>query len=210
MRDAAIREWLRQLTNSLGDPRMPVDAKEIEALYREQDYNGMLLTVKKQLRLNMRLVLGLVNNETDGPLTRTGTRPPAWTTWPEDLPPFWDPRFKDALVTVYIRRSFIADVPASRLTIAMAHELSHIVLEALRHPLRKVEEAVDLTAMLLGYRQLVAKHAVRVRHTSGWKEEPYEAIRAGRAPKWVDTTHTDILGYLSQEEIRYALTLMRT
>jgi hypothetical protein len=35
---------------------------------------------------------------------------------------------------------------------AIAHEMSHIVLNGLDHPLREHEEAVDLTAMLLGYR----------------------------------------------------------
>jgi len=36
----------------------------------------------------------------------------------------------------------------------IAHELSHIVLSEIGHPLADSEEAVDLTAMLLGYRDI--------------------------------------------------------
>ena len=38
---------------------------------------------------------------------------------------------------------------------AVAHELSHIILYALNHPLRNNEVAVDLTAMILGFHDII-------------------------------------------------------
>jgi hypothetical protein len=64
---------------------------------------------------------------------------------------------------------------------AIAHELSHIVLFRIRHPLEEVEVAVDLTAMLLGYGEF---------YFIG-----FELLR---------TEHLGSLGYLTGNEIRYA------
>ena len=53
---------------------------------------------------------------------------------------------------MFIKKSFLDEDRFEQVVMAIAHELSHIVLHGLNHPLRECEVAVDLTAMILGYR----------------------------------------------------------
>jgi hypothetical protein len=55
--------------------------------------------------------------------------------------------------------------------IAIAHELSHVVLDSIRHPLFREEKAVDLTAMLLGFRRLYLSGAHTEKGQIGYLSE---------------------------------------
>jgi hypothetical protein len=65
----------------------------------------------------------------------------------------------------------------------VAHELFHVVLDTIDHPLRQEEKAVDLTAMLLGFSYLYHKGAHTVEPVG------YNKFQRRR------------LGYLSEREI---------
>jgi hypothetical protein len=67
------------------------------------------------------------------------------------LPPYGTPAFRDLKLTMYLRKSFLVQSDYDEAAVAIAHELSHVVLESIGHPLREEEKAVDLTAMLLGF-----------------------------------------------------------
>jgi hypothetical protein len=97
------------------------------------------------MNIDVQLVVGWVRS--GGPKDA-----PAWITLPERMPYYGDPAFKEMTLTIYIRKSFLEDSTYDQAAIVIAHELSHIVLDAIAHPLRRVEKAVDLTAMLLGFR----------------------------------------------------------
>ena len=62
-------------------------------------------------------------------------------------------------------RSFLEQRPFDEVSIGIAHELSHLVLDSIKHPLRHCEKAVDLTAMMLGFRRLFATGTYKeIRH----------------------------------------------
>jgi hypothetical protein len=108
-------------------------------------------------------------------------RAPAWIERPDPFPRNGTPEFKRAIVTVFLRKSFLLKYKFEHVVMAIAHELSHIVLFRISHPLEEVEVAVDLTAMLLGYSEF---------YFNG-----LELLR---------TESLGSLGYLTGNEIRYA------
>lgn len=179
MRTELIQSHLGQLRASLGEVRAPVPEDELRRLYKSQDYTGMVRLVRDSMWLDLRVRVGLVN--TGGP-----EGAPAWYVGPEPMPRYDSVEFKNTLVTICLRRSFLAEHSFERIVMAIAHECSHIILNAKHHSLRKQEEVVDLTAMLLGYRDF---------YVAG--SEYLELHRWDRV-----TVHT--VGYLTPEEVRYA------
>jgi hypothetical protein len=120
---------------------------ELRHLYDTKDYSGMVGFVRDSMHLSVRIKVGLVNH--GGRLDA-----PAWVTTPDPMPFINTPEFNRTLVTMYLRKSFLESAKYEKIVAAIAHEMSHIVLNGLNHPLREQEEAVDLTAMLLGYRDI--------------------------------------------------------
>lgn len=209
MRDREIRGWVEQLTRSLGEPRPNIDPAPLEQLFAVQDYRGMLRMIREKLRLPIRITLALVNS--GAPIGRHGVPIPAWIIRDTPSPLYGTPAFEEYAVSVYIRRAFIAESPYGLVSIALAHELCHVVLDAIRSTLSEVEEAVDLTAMLLGFRHLYARNASVVVERRVLWDEYYAQVMAGEMPTHVNTESRVVtVGYLTQEEIRYAVALMRT
>jgi hypothetical protein len=87
----------------------------------------------------------------------------AWVSIPEKMPYYVTPAFKELTLHISILKSFRDRSAHDEFAIAVAHELSHVVLESIQHPLRKEEKAVDLTAMLLGFSYMyrLASHTRR-------------------------------------------------
>jgi hypothetical protein len=80
---------------------------------------------------------------------------PAWISVPKEMPAYGTKAFKDMRLDLHLRRSLLQRSSHDRIAIAIAHELSHVVLDSIHHPLRGCEKAVDLTAMLLGFRAII-------------------------------------------------------
>ncbi|MDO8407660.1 MAG: hypothetical protein Q7S95_00275 [bacterium] len=182
---------------SFGNPRLDPDEANLKRLYKAENYAGMLKVVKDHLRMPVRLTLGLHNNDDEGPRGA-----PAWLQRMGEVPLYGTQALGEYRAIVYIRRSFISRTYFEALVLVMAHEISHLVLHSTRHSLRNREEAVDLTAMLLGYRSFY------VWHTGA-------SLRGGAigwALTWLNDSFRDRprYGYLSFDEIRYAARLMQT
>ncbi len=179
-----------------------------------KDWNSLLGTVKRQMGLTMPLRLALVNSGSPPGVTENT---PAWVQRPIPMPIFGTREFNRTQVTIYIRKSYLAEAPAGAVIVAAAHELAHIVLDSLDHPLRETEEAVDLTAMLLGYQCFFVQdkyyEGVTRLHAktklgealAGLTDELHSLIREK------SRANADIAcpGYLTPEERRYAATLLR-
>jgi hypothetical protein len=86
---------------------------------------------------------------------------------------------------MFFRKSFLAASAYDQVAIMIAHELSHVVLDSIRHPLKRVEKAVDLTAMLLGFRHLYISGAHKSEQTG-------------------NRIDTHSIGYLSLAEVQLA------
>jgi len=200
MRDAQIRDWVEQLTRSLGNPRSPADFSMLERYWRANDHTAMLRAIRAALRLNMRLTLARVNS--GGP-----EGAPALVAFDRPVPMFGTRAFADFRAVVYIRKEFLVETSFGPVVIALAHELSHIVLEAIAHPLRDVEEAVDLTAMLLGFCDFYVSYTRHERIVGIGERASLWRRLLGRRPDISVQTHH--IGYLSLDEVRYAASLMR-
>ncbi len=144
MRHALVESYVRQLRSSLQATAVPVEEDMLRSLYDRRSYGGLVGVIKKIMHLELRIRLGLVNNG--------GPNAPAWVQCPDPMPLYGSSEFCKIEVPLYLRKSFLREVEFEQVVCAIAHELAHVVLHSLRHPLRTEEEAVDLTAMLLGFR----------------------------------------------------------
>ncbi|HRY52699.1 MAG TPA: hypothetical protein P5089_02500 [Candidatus Portnoybacteria bacterium] len=181
MRKDLIESYLLKLRASFGGLKSLVEGDELELLYQTRNYAGMVSSIKRIFCLDLRIMLGLVN--------RGGLDAPAWVKWPKSLPLYGSDDFQQTIVIIYLRKSFLGEASFEPIVVAIAHELSHIILYAFRHELCRQEEAVDLLAMLLGFRDF---------YVTGCKDISFQG----------DNIVTHRLGYLSEEEILYASQFM--
>lgn len=178
MRKALIKSYVDQLRASFGRVRLPIEEEKLRSLYDEREYGGMVYHIRSVLRLDVPIRLGLVNK--GGPQDV-----PAWIEVPMHVFPFGIGLFRQQTVTMYIRKTFLAESGFEQVVLAIAHELCHIVLYGAGHVLAKQEEAVDLTAMLLGFRDF---------YVTGCRSSNRGVI--------------SIVGYLTPEEVSYAAEYM--
>jgi hypothetical protein len=192
MRKALVESCVDGLRASFGLVKKPVAEEELHRLHDAGDYAGLVRCVQDALFLNVKIRLGLVNK--GGPKDA-----PAWIEWPKTMPCYGSQAFQQTTVVVYLRKSHIREATFEAIVCTIAHELCHVVLGAVWHPLRWEEEAVDLVAMLLGFRDFYVTGSRSVyKRKRSWLErltnkEPY-TIRH--------------LGYLTQEEVAYAASYM--
>jgi hypothetical protein len=200
-RTEKIRSYLNQLRGSLGAARAPVAPGRLREQYDAQDYTAMVKTIRDGMSLDLRVRVGLV---TEGGIEKA----PAWVEYPKPLPRFGTDAFKKTLVTVFLRKSFLAENDFESVVMAIAHELAHIVLFGIGHPLEEDEIAVDLTAMLLGYREFYLAGCHReIRPKSAW-EHLTKFFR-----QWLEGVERrtfQALGYLKPEEVRFAAEILGT
>jgi hypothetical protein len=179
---AEVSDWITQLSRSLGGAKPPVETSELFALFIKRDLTGLVRVVKVGLGLDLKMRVGLVNS---------GGNPasPAWIRMPNPMPPYGTKAFKNVVATLYIRKEFFGDYNFESIVCAIAHEMSHVILEATGHPLSDNEKAVDLTAMLSGFAELYVRGIT------------YHDFGESRTYK---------VGYLSASEVEHAASLMRS
>jgi hypothetical protein len=152
MADINVASFIRQLRQYL--PHVPpISGSKLKALHKVRDYEGMVRLIRTAMNLDIRLLVGWVN--ASGP-----KEAPAWVEMPSNMPYYGTPEFKQLQIKIFIRKQFLEQSTYKQVAIAIAHELSHVVLHSIHHPLRSEEKAVDLTAMLLGFSHIymVAAH----------------------------------------------------
>jgi hypothetical protein len=179
-----VESQLYELRDSLGGGCLPVARKQLWVMYNERNYSGIVKFVRDSMNLDLRIRVGLANVD-------SRTQAPAWVEMPSPMPPLGTPAFKQTLATLFLCKSFLSKANFDQVILAVAHEISHIVLNGTNHALRDQETAVDLTAMLLGYRDF---------YVAGC-----ESIRIER--KWFSRAEThahQLYGYLTPDEVRYA------
>ena len=184
IRTLLIQDLIAKLRDSFGAIRPPVSDGTLRSLHASEDYTGMVSFVRDSMRLDLRIRVGLVNE--GGP-----SGAPAWVSRPKPMPRYGSTEFTQTLVTVFLRKSFLQGRNFEQVVMAIAHELSHIVLDGIGHALRECEEAVDLTAMLLGYRDVYVNGS------------EYLEIRSSSEKRTLES-----LGYLTPEEVRYAAVIL--
>lgn len=164
----------------------PIDTHVLKVLHEKRDYEGLVRKIRSAMNLEARLLIGWVNS--GGPTKMLNA--PAWVQMPEAMPYYGTPEFKKLSIKLFVRKSFLEQSTYGQAAIVIAHELSHVVLDSIQHPLRREEKAVDLTAMLLGFSRLYDLNA----HTEVITEVTRKATR---------TEHRQ-LGYLTKGELSAA------
>jgi hypothetical protein len=167
-----VESYLALLLRSLKAQRS-IDDTELRKLHHAGDIAGMVRFVRKWLHLELPVTIGFVNGGGD-------PTAPAWIRLPKQMPHYGHDALKRTRAILFIRRSFLEESQFPLVVVAIAHELCHVVLNAIGHTLREQEEAVDLTAMILGFGQLYVE-AARICQSNG-----------------------SSLGYLTGKEVRHA------
>lgn len=185
MSDIDVRAYIDQLRRQL--PYVPpVPVEKIRSLHRKGNYGAIV----KLIRSTMNVDVGLTLHWTDGAPPKHIPNAAAWITLPTKMPFYGTPEFNQLKLDMFIRKSFAQTTSYDQFAITIAHELSHVVLDSIEHPLRREEKAVDLTAMILGFSYLYRRAA----HT--FKSIGYHKFRR----EW--------LGYLSERELATASRLL--
>jgi hypothetical protein len=182
-----VRKYLYQLRQLL-HPVHPIPITTLKALHAAGDYKGMVRLIKETMNVEVDIRVLWVSEGSAN--TGSVKDAPAWVTIPPEMPPYGGKAFREMRLDMYLRKSFLAQSAYDQIAIAVAHELSHIVLDSIEHRLRRCEKAVDLTAMLLGFRSL---------YGSGSNKE-------SRSQQTV-TIHQ--LGYLTSNEVQVADQVIR-
>ncbi len=198
MIDASISS----LVNTFG-VRRPVAEGPLRRLFDAKDYVGMVRVIKTDICKDARIRLGLVNSG-------GGEKTAAKVVMPSPMPMYGTREFKQTLVTMYIKKSFLNVCTFEGAAATIAHECAHIVLNSIGHPLRTSEEAVDMTAMILGYRRLHIASVEQIIETRAplpkLSDDPIGYITGLFSPDREITVRT--FGYLSKEESDYAYRLI--
>jgi hypothetical protein len=190
-----VAPMVHNLAQSLGGVRPVIDAEALRALYATQQYTKLVGTMRPLMEVaGVRLRVGYVNSGRDSS--------PAWMEIPVRMPVYGSPGFFSHQFTMYLQKSFLSKESFEIVVFAIAHELAHILLEARYHPLRKDERAVDLVAMMMGFRSLLKFSRIpRVTEERVVVSEIAELVIVTRQP-------FSRLGYLSDEQVHYAAHLM--
>ena len=156
---------------------------QLQALHASRDHKGMVRVIKRAMNVetDVRVVWVAKGEAEDAKIKHA----PAWIRLPSEMPPYGSEAFRQLRIDIFLRKSFLEQSPFDEVSMGIAHELSHLVLDSIKHPLRRCEKAVDLTAMMLGFRCLFA--------TCTCKEIQLK-----------DHIEVRQQGYLSPEEVRRA------
>ncbi len=136
--------WINVLNASFGAPHIPIAEGEIAQHYNTEDWYGMYKIVLSQYGLNVQVPLVYIPVLPDDPR-------PACLIWKKDFHAALRRRTKSRLVALGINPHFLNRASYHAIVSMFAHECAHIVLELEKHPLRKCEKFVDLTAMHFGF-----------------------------------------------------------
>jgi hypothetical protein len=188
-----IEGYLHQLVGAIGDVAPPIDADILGQLYLRGDYPAMLGWIKNSMRIELRIGLRVV--DPDGP------SPPLWIEVPRPMPLPGSPEHRRARAVVNARRDWLNGKPFGWIVAGFAHELSHVVLFALDHPLQNEEKAVDLTAMILGYDRFIVTAEATTTHWNPWSILlSIVLLRFGWLYVQRPAQSTERLGYLTRAE----------
>jgi hypothetical protein len=162
--DVSPTRQLDSLLRSFGKVAPPVRAGTLELLYAEQNFTGMLGWIKNSLRLELSVGLRIISQP-------DASAPPMWIEVPKTMPTYGTKEFRSLKVVVNARKDLLDTKPFTWIVAGFAHELCHVVLFSIGHPLQHEEKAVDLTAMILGYREFVVAAEYRfqnMKHSIGY------------------------------------------
>jgi hypothetical protein len=116
----------------------PIPLAALRSLHVAQDYKGMVRLTKQVMNVEVSLRIVWVP---EGAAETGATKgAPTWISVPKEMPAYGTKAFKDMRLDLYLRRSFLQRSSHDRIAIAIAHELSHVVLDSIHHPFARMLE----------------------------------------------------------------------
>lgn len=150
-----IVRYIETLSRYIGNPRPPIPLAQlmkIKKLHAEKKYRDAIIRVHDTLNLqylNLSIFFTIVDNI---PKHRCALMAITRLGFPK--------KFQQSPITIYAKYSFVNTAPPETFIRIAAHEWSHVVINAPQDKkhivdgLENIEVAVDLTAMMLGYREI--------------------------------------------------------
>ena len=163
-----VREYIDRL-DALFGVRDPVDRERLFELHRRGQLEQLAAAIANELTLPVGIRLTVTSERArfhSHHLARTDGRGrgveaiEAQVIIPTDLPLFGSAALRAYPITVLIMPTFADADPATGVTI-LAHELSHVLLYALRYPDRENEVFTDLLPLVFGFSDVV-RHGRKV------------------------------------------------
>jgi hypothetical protein len=175
--DEEIIKYIKQLINSFGI-RGTISGQTLEklrGLHQSGQPSKCIAEIKSILRLGFTIKVGYMNSvpdltnlknfvikhypelnnkELDVISPKKLSMAGAFAVIPPHLPLYGTLAFDNFKVLMFISRQ-IMDDSFEAFVYSVAHELAHFVLFSTRHPLQNNEVAVDLTAMILGFLDII-------------------------------------------------------
>ena len=176
-----IIEFIKMLSASLGGIKKKVPKSTLDrlrALYISKNFSECIRGIKEICRLKFVLRIGYINShsgsESIQKLVLENSRQAgfnqvdlesvvshkidisaAFIIHPPSFPIYGTSSFNNLKLSMFIFRKFLDTSPFESFVFLVAHELSHIILCAVNHPLQHNEIAVDMTAMMLGFHEVI-------------------------------------------------------
>jgi hypothetical protein len=176
--DNDIKDYIRCLMGTFGTNHVLQSERwhQMNELYEQSQPTECIGLIREQLHLKLRLRIGYLRGQPsyegirklvedsirklgypmpkftaqDHEAMRNMHRIPAFVLRPPNLPLFGTPAFDQFTILLFVARNML-NQPAAQFIYGMAHELAHILLDGIRHPLRNIEQAIDLAVMVLGF-----------------------------------------------------------
>jgi hypothetical protein len=193
VREKEVNEWVESVKKEFGVIRAPIMLEELADLSSRRKYGAMLSIIRRSLLLqDIPMRVGIVRKQLCEGVAwvykETLTNLPSWGT----------SGFKKYNIDVFVCKEFAQTRSLEAVIFAMAHELCHVLLNAVRHPYREVEEVVDLTAMFMGYGDILMRESDVAEREDCLVQANGEVL-----------SFRYQVGYLSREEKLYAMELFR-
>ncbi|MDP1883803.1 MAG: hypothetical protein Q8L10_00370 [Candidatus Moranbacteria bacterium] len=176
--DNEIRDFIRSLHFSLGGIKSLPDSttEELRSLYDSGEFSECIRKVKHILKLNdLTLRICYINEHckqeslrtllmdaikkmgytvSQSALAKDLTDAGALILQPRYFPLYGTREFTEMKILMFIFRRIVR-TSLEIFIYSISHELSHVILAMSNHPLRNNEVAVDLTAMILGFSDII-------------------------------------------------------
>jgi hypothetical protein len=186
-----VREGLEQLIASLG-LREPIPLERFAQLHAAREPKAFATAVARQMSLPIDVSLSGTFVSSDLVKTHAGRAVQgieAQVSLPANIPVFGSRELDGYSIVVTLGSRFAEATPETA-TALLAHEFSHVLLHALRHPKRDSEVFTDLVPLVLGFVNIVE----RGRRVSSVSHE-------GSVTRTTTTTY----GYLSDSDFALAV-----
>jgi hypothetical protein len=127
-RHSTIKLYLDDLLRSFAGNIPEVKPDKLKKLYRNGDYAGMLGFIKHAMKLKVKVGLRVVDHWTD-------QAHPLFVEVPRPTPAIGSPEFDRMRVIVNVSKTFLLSSSFDWIVAGFAHEMAHVVLFSLGHPL---------------------------------------------------------------------------